>query len=146
MAPREQQHASGVSARSHTLPDVPRSGPVLIIDDDPEILDVMSGLIEAAGYDVMTASNGEEGLARIEEQRPSLIFLDIEMPVMNGLEFRQHQRHDPELIRIPTIVMTGSEIDPLLDLAVGETIKKPARLRDILDHVRRHCIPPSMHV
>lgn len=146
MASRPQQHASGVRASSHTLPIVPHAGPILIIDDDPEVRDVMSGVIEAAGYDVITASDGEEGLARIEEQHPSLIFLDIEMPVMNGLEFRQHQRHDPDLIRIPTIVMTGSDIEPMLDLAVEETLRKPARLRDILDLVRQYCIPASAQV
>ena len=101
----------------------------------------MQSVIEAAGYEVMIAGNGEEALDLIHEQRPSLIFLDIEMPVMDGAEFRQHQRHDPSLLRIPTIVMTGSELEPLLDLAVGETLRKPARLADILAAVRRYCIP-----
>ena len=123
---------------------MPHDGPILIVDDDPEVRDVMSGIIEAAGYAVVTASNGEEALDRIHEQEPSLIFLDIEMPVMGGEEFRQHQRHDTALLRIPTVVMTGSEHEPLLDLAVGETIRKPARLADILDIVRRYCVgPPS---
>ena len=114
-------------------------GPVLVVDDDPEVRDVMSAVIETAGYAVVTASNGQEALDRVEEQRPSLIFLDIEMPVMSGPEFRQHQRHDPELLRIPTIVMTGSKLEPLLDLAVGETLQKPARLADVLALVRRYC-------
>ncbi len=103
----------------------------------------MSAVIETAGYVVVTASNGQEALDRIEEQRPSLIFLDIEMPVMDGPEFRQHQRHDPELLRIPTIVMTGSQLEPLLDLAVGETLQKPARLADVLALVRRYCTDSS---
>lgn len=121
------------------MPIEDHEGPVLIVDDDPEVRDVMSGVIESAGYDVVTAPNGAEALELIREQRPSLIFLDIEMPVMNGAEFRQHQRHDPELLRIPTIVMTGSALEPLLDLAVGETLHKPARLADILALVRRYC-------
>jgi CheY-like chemotaxis protein len=113
----------------------------LIVDDDPESVEVIHEILAREGYDVETAANGADALALLDSIRPALIFLDVQMPVMDGAEFRQVQRRDRDLIRIPTIVMTAAAVEPLLDLAVEETLRKPVRKDELLRIVRRHCVP-----
>ncbi|HEY1546675.1 MAG TPA: response regulator [Kofleriaceae bacterium] len=114
-------------------------GCVLVIDDDPEIREMMDAVLTKSGFVVVTAADGDEGLRLVRSERPALIFLDIHMPVTDGAAFREAQRRDAELIRIPTVVMTAADGEPLLDLAVAETLRKPARLNDLLRIARRYC-------
>jgi CheY-like chemotaxis protein len=141
-----------MAVRSGTVPSNPRVvtserdsyvariGCVLVVDDDPEVRDVTEAILTKAGYLVVTAENGDEGLTLVRSARPALIFLDLNMPVMGGAEFRQAQRRDPELIRIPTVVMTAAADEPLLDLAIEETLRKPVHMDDLMRIVRRHCV------
>lgn len=110
---------------------------ILIIDDDAETRDMLVVMLERAGYSVATACDGLEALAALHSILPRMILLDIQMPVMNGAEFRQAQRRDPELIRIPTVVMTGSKEEPVLDVAIVEALAKPFPTRDLLAVVGR---------
>jgi CheY-like chemotaxis protein len=119
----------------------PAKGCVLIVDDDPEVRDMMDAVFTNAGYEVITASDGEEALELLRSIRPALIFLDINMPRLDGAEFRQAQRRDRDWIRIPTVVMTGAAHEPVLDLAVKETVRKPVNKGELLAIVERHCIP-----
>ena len=112
----------------------------LIVDDDPDSRELLASLVEKAGYTVVTACDGNEALELLKTIVPSVIFLDLQMPGMSGAEFRQAQRRDRDWIRIPTVVMTGTTEVPLLDLAVEETLRKPVRIRQLLDIVRRHAI------
>ena len=112
---------------------------VLIVDDDPDVRDMMDAVLTNAGYTVETATNGDEALKLLRSIRPELILLDIKMPTMDGAEFRQAQRREPELLRIPTVVMTAAPVEALLDLAVKETLRKPVGKAELLATVRRHC-------
>src|SRR5678815_4049235 len=114
---------------------------VLIVDDDADTRELLDVALVRAGYSVATASNGREALAILRTIRPEMILLDIQMPVMDGAEFRQAQRRDQDLIKIPTVVMTGSREEPVLDIAVAETLTKPFRVKDLLAIVGRHCEP-----
>jgi DNA-binding NtrC family response regulator len=67
-------------------------GTVLVIDDDPDIQEVLRDRLEALGYEVLTASNGKEGLEAVNKQSPQLVLLDVEMPDMNGLEMLREIR------------------------------------------------------
>ena len=116
---------------------------VLVIDDDADTRELLDEALARAGYTVVTASNGQEALALLRSIRPEMILLDIQMPVMDGSEFREAQRRDHDLIKIPTVVMTGSKEEPLLDIAVVETLTKPFRTKELLAVVRRHCDPPA---
>lgn len=118
----------------------PQPGCILVVDDDPDVRDMMDAILTRAGYTVETASNGLEALALLRSIEPALIFLDINMPMMSGVEFREAQRRDRTLIRIPTVVMTGGDVHPLLDLAVDETMRKPAHKADVLAIALRYCI------
>jgi CheY-like chemotaxis protein len=131
---------AGADARAHNQ----RVGPnpqVLVIDDDDDARELLAALVARAGYSVATACNGREALALLRDIRPAVIFLDVVMPDMDGLQFRQEQRRNKDWIKIPTIVMTGVADEPMLDVAVEETLRKPVRARQLLEIVARHCTP-----
>jgi CheY-like chemotaxis protein len=83
---------------------------VLTVDDDPDLLEVTSFVIEQEGMAVETARNGEEALAFLRTgRRPSLVLLDLMMPVMNGWEFLNEIAKDPLLRQIPIVVLTAAK-------------------------------------
>jgi CheY-like chemotaxis protein len=112
-----------------------------VIDDDDDARELLAAMVAKAGYTVATACNGREALALLRDIRPEVIFLDVVMPDMDGLQFRQEQRRNKDWIKIPTIVMTGVADEPMLDVAVEETLRKPLRARQLLAIVARHCTP-----
>lgn len=116
---------------------------VLVVDDDLMIREVLVEILEDRGFSVATACNGAEALALLGRLRPDLILLDINMPIMNGPEFRKAQRTDPSLEQIPTVVMSAVDRMPeyLADLGVGEALAKPVTLQDLLTVVERYCTP-----
>jgi CheY-like chemotaxis protein len=84
------------------------SDPILLVDDNPDILEVIGMILENEGYAVATASNGAEALARLcDGLKPLLIILDLTMPVMDGWQFRELQLADPALRDIPTIIYSA---------------------------------------
>ena len=85
------------------------SGPILIVDDDPNSRGFLVRLLQSEGYSVLTAGDGEEALAIAKEQRPCVILLDLMMPVMDGFAFRAAQRRTPELAQTPVIVITAMD-------------------------------------
>jgi signal transduction histidine kinase/DNA-binding response OmpR family regulator len=84
--------------------------PVLVIDDDPVARSLMRTLLEKEGWAVSEAATGIEGLARMEAERPSLIFLDLMMPEMDGFEFAAEVRRHPEWRSIPIVVVTAQDL------------------------------------
>jgi len=81
-------------------------GRVLVVDDEPDVLDTLRDMLESLGYEAITATTGEEAIAAMITVRPQVVFLDLRMPGISGLEalsyFREHHR------RVPVIVITGS--------------------------------------
>ena len=81
-------------------------GRVLVVDDEPEVLDVLRELLEELGYEARSAASGEQAIAAMATTRPQVVFLDLAMPGISGLEaltyFRQHHR------TVPVIVITGA--------------------------------------
>jgi CheY-like chemotaxis protein len=110
----------------------------LIVDDDHDARELLATIVEDAGYSVVTARDGREALDLLHKVRPGVILLDLSMPGMNGAEFREAQRRHREWIRIPTIVMTGSDDEPLLDPGIETTLQKPVRAREPVEIVRRY--------
>lgn len=111
---------------------------VLVIDDNAVIRRWLATSLARDGYNVITACDGEEALHFLEEILPAVIFVDIHMPNMDGPTFRQAQRRDRRWLSIPTIVMTGTDEEALLDLAVDETLRKPIHPRDLRAIMERH--------
>ncbi|RKY18969.1 MAG: hypothetical protein DRQ55_11900 [Planctomycetota bacterium] len=82
----------------------------LLIDDDDAVQDVVSSLLTKQGWQVRQASNGQEGLERLAEDLPSLILLDLMMPVMDGFDFLVEKHKNPEWQGIPVVVLTAKDL------------------------------------
>ena len=78
---------------------------ILVIDDEAAIRDSLKMILEYEGYEVLTAPTGEDGIAQAEREAPDLIFLDVKMPGMDGLEVLQRLRHIVEVT--PVVVSSG---------------------------------------
>lgn len=119
---------------------VTETGPILLIDDEPYIIRALSFLLTREGYTVMIADNGEDGLERIRESHPPLVFLDIMMPRMNGYEVCKQIRKDPALANIYVIMLSakGQRDDREDGLLSGadEYVTKPFSPREIAQKVR----------
>ncbi len=83
---------------------------ILIVDDDPDLLDLASRAIEKAGWNVRTAENGKSALSVLESELPSIIFLDLMMPVMDGFEFLAVFQSREEWRHIPIVVITSKDL------------------------------------
>jgi CheY-like chemotaxis protein len=117
---------------------------VLVVDDDFDIRDVVTDVLEQRGYTVASACDGAEALELLRELRPGVILLDLNMPVMSGSEFRAVQERDPALRAIPTVVMTavGRMREHVAALNVEQALAKPMGLHELLDAVARYVPRP----
>jgi two-component system, chemotaxis family, chemotaxis protein CheY len=113
---------------------------ILVVDDDPDILEALSEILEAEGFEIRRARNGKEALERLEPAPPQLILLDLMMPVMDGWEFAQRMRQKPVAISsIPLIVLSADRNVGSKALEIGAVghLAKPFELNDLLEMVRR---------
>jgi two-component system chemotaxis response regulator CheY len=115
------------------------SNVVLVVDDDPDILEALSEILEAEGFEIRRARNGKEALERLEPDPPQLILLDLMMPVMDGWEFAQRMRQRPSVASIPLIVLSADRNvgSKATDIGAVGHLAKPFELNDLLDMVRR---------
>ena len=108
---------------------------VLIVDDDPWILRMVSTLLEKRGYAIATASDGEEGLMRADQLRPDLIITDVMMPKLDGWSLVRALRSRPELALVPVIFLTalGGEEDRIRGFRLGadDYLPKPFRFEEL---------------
>ena len=113
---------------------------VLIVEDEPHIVLSLEFLLQREGYETTAAADGEEGLALVSRLRPDVVLLDIMMPRRNGYEVCQAIKADPELRRIPVIMLSAKaqEVEVLRGLELGATayIAKPFGNAEVLEAVR----------
>jgi CheY-like chemotaxis protein len=112
---------------------------VLVVDDDPALRQLTESLLTAHGYHVNVAAHGRDAIQRLREQCPDLIVLDLNMPVMDGWQFRSEQRFLTDRTRaaVPVLLMTGeddADAQVATLRAVG-VVKKPYDPDDLLDAV-----------
>jgi CheY-like chemotaxis protein len=113
--------------------------PVLVVDDDQDIREMLELVLQTHGWRVATASDGEDALRWLRGgERPCLILLDLMMPGMDGYAFRRAQLAEPQLAEIPTVVLTGAGKPPPDTLGLDVLIK-PIELHTLLDCLARHC-------
>ena len=119
---------------------------VLIIDDNVGSLELMRAILEAEGYSVLTAKNGEDGLQRARRDRPALIIMDMLLPDKSGLEVCHSLKADPQLEHIPIIILSTApieehEVEQMRKMGVAEHLSKTDALladssgRLLLQHV-----------
>lgn len=112
---------------------------IAIIDDEYFILRLLSYILEEEGYVCYVASDGEEGLKLIKREKPDLVFLDINMPKMDGYQVCREIRRDPDLENIYVITLTamGQDVDQKASLEAGanEYMLKPFNPKIIRERV-----------
>jgi adenylate cyclase len=117
------------------------SGPtVLVVDDDPVIVKLLQVNFEMEGYQVITASDGEEGLQRARESMPDVMLLDVMMPKINGLQVAGTLKGDPTTASIPIVLLSAKAqaADVQAGRAVAdEYITKPFDPLELLDRVSK---------
>ena len=111
---------------------------VLVVDDDPDILEALAEILEAEGFDVRRARNGKEALDKLEPEPPHLILLDLMMPVMDGWEFSQRMKTRPTASAVPVIVLSADRTVSTKAREIGAVghLAKPFELNDLLEMVR----------
>lgn len=109
---------------------------ILIVDDNVSFVGAMKELLRITGYEVVTAHNGKDALELLSSMKllPSLIILDMIMPLMNGPEFRNAQLSDPRIAKIPVILLTANNgfKDYQEKLQAYEFLNKPVESKDLL--------------
>lgn len=114
---------------------------VLVADDDPEILSLLSIRLNRAGYTVVEAVDGEQTLARVREHYPDLVILDVMMPGKNGWEVAKELRHDARFKGIGIIMLTaiGEKINEMTSPLYGADayVDKPFEFSDLEQKIRQ---------
>jgi two-component system, chemotaxis family, chemotaxis protein CheY len=112
--------------------------PILVVDDDPEILAMLRDFLESEGLAVRTAANGAEALEALDDVAPALILLDMRMPVLDGWAFAE--RFHERALTYPIVVMTAAESARRWAEEIGATdfIAKPFDVNELLETIERH--------
>ena len=112
-------------------------GPILVVEDVPNILELLELTLRFKGYPVVTALNGQAALERIAEQRPALVITDILMPKLDGFALVQKLRNDPQTNNIPIIFLSATYLTPedktfAMSLGVARFLEKPVDTEEFL--------------
>jgi CheY-like chemotaxis protein len=122
-----------LAALAHVLPP---QGYLLVVDDDPQIVDLVCQLLEGEPYEIVSAADGQAALAAIARRRPDVILLDLFMPRMDGFALIEQLHQDPQSQQIPVIVLTAKTLtapeQAFLDQSVRTVIQKRGLDRDTL--------------
>lgn len=108
---------------------------VLVVDDDLAVVDLVAELLMAEGCRVRTAVDGQEALDILSRWRPQVVLLDIMMPLLDGMDVLNRMQDDPELARIPVVVISASVSHLGRPLPAAAILAKPFRIDDLLEHV-----------
>ena len=122
---------------------------ILVVDDEPDALELIEVNLKGAGFDVLSAANGRQALEKARAMLPALVLLDVMLPEVDGLEVCKNLRRDPKTAFIPIIMLTAraAEIDRVLGLELGadDYITKPFSPRELVLRVKnllkRHAAP-----
>lgn len=112
-------------------------GPILVVEDTPNVLDLLDVTLRFKGYPVVTARNGQEALEKIAQERPALVITDILMPTMDGYSLAHTLRKDPRTMAIPIIFISATYLTPedrnfALSLGALRFLEKPIDTEEFL--------------
>lgn len=113
---------------------------VLVIDDDPAICQTMKDVLEIQGYEVVTASDGVEGIKALKSMSglPCMILLDLMMPGMNGWGFLDFQKANPTYSKVPVIICSAYEASAK-SIGTSPVLIKPVQLNSLMGAVKAFC-------
>lgn len=114
---------------------------ILVVDDEPDLVSTIQCRLEWCNCEVITAANGREGLEKAENDRPDLILLDTNMPVMNGHEMLKHLRGNSDLKDIPVIMVTvicePQDIATTSSYGIADYVTKPFDFAELMEKVAK---------
>ena len=114
---------------------------ILVADDEAHILHIVSMKLSNAGYEVVTAVDGEEALELCVAEKPDLVITDFHMPYLTGLELSHQLRQDEQTKSIPVLMLTarGFEIEPeeMARAGIVDVLSKPFSPREVLERVQQ---------
>jgi len=114
-------------------------GKVLVVDDEIYILHILDFSLNAEGYEVITAEDGEQAIEKAQKEQPDLVVLDVMMPKIDGYEACRKMKQDPKMKDVPVILLTakGRDIDRKLGLEVGadDYITKPFSPNKLIEKI-----------
>jgi CheY-like chemotaxis protein len=118
---------------------------ILIVDDDPDFVEAMRLTLEPSGYKVVSASNGDEGLAKVRAESPDLVIVDVIMSsVLDGLQMSQRMQENPQHKRIPILMVTSiantdyAALFPTDEyISIDGFLSKPVAPKDLLERVAK---------
>lgn len=117
---------------------------ILLVDDEPDVLNILCKKLEAAGYFTARASDGNEGLRKVREEKPDLVLLDIMMPNKDGFVMLRDLQSDEKLRIIPVIMVSAkSEADSLFEcqrLGAMDYLIKPIDFDELLKYIRKYTL------
>ena len=113
---------------------------ILIVDDDPTTLKILSVRLRINGYEVLTATNGEEGLQKAKSENPDLLLLDLMLPKINGYQVCRMLKFDDKFKRIPIIILSAlhekKEHDKAVEAGADGVLLKPFDLELLLSKIK----------
>ena len=123
-----------------------RSKNILIVDDDPDVIDIIKISLEDKGFSIVSASNGLEALEKLAIFIPDLIVLDIHMPKMNGYELIKRLKKEPRFNSVPIVVLTGTyiskqDIQHGLTLGAARYLTKPFTIDTLVKEIEGSLCP-----
>lgn len=109
---------------------------ILVVDDEQRILKFLGLMLKVSGYEVITATNGQEGLQMLDTQKPDCVLLDIVMPVMDGFEMLQRLRTS---CQTPVIVFSarGQASEKALSLGANDYVAKPFKPEELVTRIAK---------
>ena len=111
---------------------------ILVVEDEQDILLTIGLILEPEGYEVVSAVNGREALARLAEKTPALVIMDVMMPVQNGLDTLRIMRADPEYAQVPVLLMSAAKVQAeQKDYGWSDFLRKPFEIDELLEAVAR---------
>ena len=113
---------------------------ILIVDDEKDIVDLISYNLEKEGFATIKAYDGESALKLVNAKKPDLVILDLMLPGVRGLEVCKFIRKNPEIETLPIIMLTakGDQVDKILGLEMGadDYVTKPFNVRELIARIR----------
>jgi CheY-like chemotaxis protein len=119
-------------------------GTILIVDDEPDILEILGEQLARSGHIVVHASDGIDALSCLYATPPTLVLLDVAMPRMNGLDVLAQIRNERQLRNIPVLAMSGVEelLRQAMEAGATAVLRKPLDRETLLQTISRH-LPPA---
>jgi CheY-like chemotaxis protein len=138
---RPPSSAKSLTSLDESIESKQESYLILIAEDNEANIMTVSSYLKAKGYQILLASNGEEAIALAQSAKPDLILMDIQMPIMDGLEAIKRIRQIPSLVNLPIIALTALAMEPdcdrCLEAGANDYLSKPVKLKQLTNVIQQ---------